>query len=144
MYVSKRLIYILSSLEFNYRQILDGLVKNDFIMTDEIKRLMKSCIKLKHATKKEISKNLKNKFNLRILEVKEGSVVIEILEKTCLIDKDSYNIKLKNLFTDQGFLEIEILNLNEVDNEVCTKLELGFMTTLEDIEMFRKNGVLDR
>ena len=141
MYVSKRLIYILSSLEFNYRQILDGLVKNDFIMTDEIKRLMKSCIKLKHATKKEISKNLKNKFNLRILEVKEGSVVIEILEKTCLIDKDSYNIKLKNLFTDQGFLEIEILNLNEVDNEVCTKLELGFMTTLEDIEMFRKNGV---
>ena len=142
--MSKRLIYILSSLEFNYRQILDGLVKNDFIMTDEIKRLMKSCIKLKHATKKEISKNLKNKFNLRILEVKEGSVVIEILEKTCLIDKDSYNIKLKNLFTDQGFLEIEILNLNEVDNEVCTKLELGFMTTLEDIEMFRKNGVLDR
>lgn len=147
MKVSKRLNDMCYRLECTYNKMLGNLISNSFKIDKNILKYFEKIERKKIDVANEISKNLRNKFKVKIVEVKEFAIVVELKESCAsttelrdnfecnekiVINKDKYEDRLRVLFMKQGFIEIKVIDIQIDNNQIYSKIELGGMAPRDE------------
>ncbi|MBC2457521.1 hypothetical protein [Clostridium beijerinckii] len=147
MKVSKRLNDMCYRLESTYNKMLGNLISNSFKIDKNILKYFEKIERKKIDVANEISKNLRNKFKVKIVEVKEFAIVVELKESCAsttelrdnfecdekiVINKDKYEDRLRVLFMKQGFIEIKVIDIQIDNNQIYSKIELGGMAPRDE------------
>lgn len=147
MKVSKRLHNMCYRLESIYDKMLGILISNNFKIDNNISKYFEKIERKKIEVANEIAKNLRNKFKVKIVEVKEFAIVVELKESCAsttelrdnfecnekiVINKDKYEDRLRVLFMKQGFIEIKVIDIQIDNNQIYSKIELGGMAPRDE------------